>query len=649
MPSGRHEQSFHATQTGSFAVSESMLNGRTPRTFQTEGRTPSLSEMSPWSLGTSVWGRSKSSVKTPRGAIVVALCLVGLGVSVASLVMPFPPWVPRPDEISLVLFTLCGFAFLLGGLFISLWHPKNRIGVLMMAASFAWFSENLLRIDSNITFTVAAFSYILYLAIIEHIFIVFPYGYMRSATDHVLVIANYCWCLGLNALGMLVWDSTRDDCFNGGCPRNLLEIYRSSALNLAIGRVLCDGSCLLMTGTLFLVAFRWRQATVATRRIMTPMALGAIPVAASTLIDQGVQYGTAWPSDLWSQPGQWLLVAVPLSVLLGLLRLRLGHAALTELVVQLSALPQGESLETLRQLLRKTMHDPTADFGHRYSEGAPLINTDGHVINLAMARSTHGVHELEDAGGTVYGVLLYDPILDQDPRLVRAVVEAVKFAVQNKRLEAERQARLKEIQALTVRMVAAADTERRRIERNLHDGGQQTLLALGILLARCHKKARDGDLSTLPELLSNASEMTRSVVDELRDFCRGMHPTILSEAGLEAALESLQHRSPLDVSLDLLLPERLPALAETTAYFVASEALANATKHAHANVVTIRAVIESAELVVEIKDDGMGGATFHDGGGLQGLADRVAAVHGQFQVHSLAGDGTRMTVRIPCA
>ena len=103
------------------------------------------------------------------------------------------------------------------------------------------------------------------------------------------------------------------------------------------------------------------------------------------------------------------------------------------------------------------------------------------------------------------------------------------------------------------------------------------------------------------------------------------------------------------MSFDLLLPERLPALVETTAYFVASEALANATKHAHANIVTVRSVIEGAELVVEIKDDGVGGATFHDGGGLQGLADRVAAVHGQFQVYSPAGDGTRMTARIPCA
>jgi signal transduction histidine kinase len=649
MPSGRHEQPFYAIQTGSFAVSESTLNGRTPRTFQTEGRTPPVSEMSLWSLDTSLWTRSKNSVKTPRGATVVALFLVGLGVSVASLVMPFPPWIRRPDETSLVLFTSCGFAFLLGGLFISLWHPNNRIGRLMTAASFAWFSVNLNCVDSNIAFTIGSFSYILYLAIIEHMFIVFPYGYLRSATDRALVIAIYCWCLGLNALAMLVWDSAHYDCFNGGCPRNLFEIYPDPALNMAMGRVLCDGTCLLMAGTLFLVAFRWRQATVATRRIMTPVALGAIPVAASTLIDQGIQYGTPWPIDLWSQPGQWLLLAVPVSILLGLLRLRLGHAALAELVVQLNTLPQGEPWEKLRQLLRKTMRDPTVDFGHRHSKDAPLINADGHVIDLAMARSTQGIQELEDADGTVHSVLLYDPILDQDPRLVRAVVEAVKYTVQNERLEAERQARLKEIQELTVRMVTAADTERRRIERNLHDGSQQTLLALEILLARCHKKASDGDLSTLPELLSNASEMTSSVVDGLRDFCRGMHPTILSEAGLEAALESLQQRSPLDVSLDLLLPERLPALAETTAYFVASEALANATKHAHANVVTIRAAIEATELVVEIRDDGVGGATFHDGGGLQGLADRVAAVHGQFQVYSPAGDGTGMIVRIPCA
>ena len=220
--------------------------------------------------------------------------------------------------------------------------------------------------------------------------------------------------------------------------------------------------------------------------------------------------------------------------------------------------------------------------------------------------------------------------------------------IENERLHAEVRAQLEEVRASRARIVEFGDAERRRVERNLHDGAQQRLvnisLALGIARSQVPATA-DGELAAA---LDEAAAELRLALAELRELARGIHPVILSEAGLGPALASLAERSPIPVTVTAAPPGRFPPQVEETAYYVASEALANAAKHARATAVSISARRLDGDLLVEVGDDGVGGAD-PDGSGLRGLADRVAALDGRLHVHSPPGEGTRIAAELPCA
>jgi signal transduction histidine kinase len=199
-----------------------------------------------------------------------------------------------------------------------------------------------------------------------------------------------------------------------------------------------------------------------------------------------------------------------------------------------------------------------------------------------------------------------------------------------------------------VRIVTTADEERRRIERDIHDGAQQRLVALAVQLRSAQQRLKDNSDPEVDRLLAATVEELKVAVEELRELARGVHPAILTEDGLAAALESLVSRTPFPVDLDAA-EGRLPAQVEATAYFVACEALANVIKHAQASTATVRTVRRNGLLVVEIADDGIGGAVAQNGSGLRGLADRVEALGGRLRVESPATGGTRIVGEIPCA
>jgi signal transduction histidine kinase len=206
---------------------------------------------------------------------------------------------------------------------------------------------------------------------------------------------------------------------------------------------------------------------------------------------------------------------------------------------------------------------------------------------------------------------------------------------------------IEELRTSRQRLVTAQDEERRRLERDLHDGAQQRLVAisLGLRMARGLVDAEED--AALGERLDQASEELTRALGELREFARGIHPAILTERGLVPALHSLAERSTVPATVDANLEARLPAPVEATAYFVVSEALANVAKYSKATAVSVRAGATDGVLAVEVIDDGIGGADPSRGSGLRGLADRVAAVDGTLKVESPPGKGTRLTVRIP--
>jgi signal transduction histidine kinase len=204
-----------------------------------------------------------------------------------------------------------------------------------------------------------------------------------------------------------------------------------------------------------------------------------------------------------------------------------------------------------------------------------------------------------------------------------------------------------ELRASRLRIVEASDTERRRLERNLHDGAQARLVGLAMLLGHARRSA-DADPAAVPELLDRSLAELRTTLSELRELARGIHPAILTEKGLDAALYALASRAPVPVTLDSDGDGRLPEAVEVAAYFAVSEAIANVAKYARATEANVAVHRVNGCLTVDISDDGVGGADAAKGSGLRGLADRIAALDGTLTVDSPPGRGTRLHVEIPC-
>jgi signal transduction histidine kinase len=254
---------------------------------------------------------------------------------------------------------------------------------------------------------------------------------------------------------------------------------------------------------------------------------------------------------------------------------------------------------------------------------------------------------LVERDGRRLAALIHDPALD--PELVRAASAAAAMALENASLQAEIRAQLEEVRASRARIVHAADEERRRLERDLHDGAQQRLLTLAFAL-RSARRRLDADADpALTDVLRAADDELRQAMAELRDLAHGIHPAILTEEGLGPAIESLAERSAVPVRVDGLPTERMSPEVEAAAFFLVSEALANAAKHAGGSPPRVRARIANGSLLVEVRDDGLGDADPARGSGLRGLQDRVAAVGGVLTIESPPGVGTRLSARIPCA
>ena len=205
-----------------------------------------------------------------------------------------------------------------------------------------------------------------------------------------------------------------------------------------------------------------------------------------------------------------------------------------------------------------------------------------------------------------------------------------------------------ELAASRARLVEASDEARRQIERDLHDGAQQRLVVTALELSMLDRHL-DRDPRAAREMLSRAREQLACGLSELRDLARGIHPTLLTERGLEAALAALAQRAPLPVELRAEVPDRLDPTIEAAAYFLVSEALTNVAKHARADRVSVEIAAADGTLEVTVADDGAGGADAANGSGLRGLVDRVTAIGGRLDVSSPSGRGTRLTARLPAS
>jgi signal transduction histidine kinase len=226
------------------------------------------------------------------------------------------------------------------------------------------------------------------------------------------------------------------------------------------------------------------------------------------------------------------------------------------------------------------------------------------------------------------------------------VTAAAGLALENARLHAELRARLEELRGSRARVIEAGQKERQRLERNLHDGAQQRLIALSLQLGVLDEQLDD------PEARRRIGQARREIatsLEELREIAQGIHPAVVSGHGLEVALEQLAARAPVAVRLSVEIDGRLPEPLEVAAYYLVSESLANIGKYALASCATVEVRRQNGQVVVEVRDDGIGGADTERGSGLRGLADRVEALEGRLRIWSPSGGGTRVRAEIPCA
>jgi signal transduction histidine kinase len=539
------------------------------------------------------------------------------------------------------------WAFLVAGLVAWSRRPENRLGPLLAAAGIALLLRQLRYGNDPLVFTVFfALGEVSY-AMVAHSVLAYPSGRVIGRPERALMKVGYASMLLFPLAILLVYDGSEPLRFMNPAPReSLLLVWPNGELAVQLQKafvVFVWG--LLATLFIGLNLRRLARATPRARRILAPLLLASIVFALRAVFEGVFTFAERPSENLYIYLFWWQVVgfvALPLALLAGMLRARLARAGVAELVLELERAPPHD----LGRALARTLGDPTLELALWLPERKEYVDGQGRPLTLPEDGAGRTVTILEHEGEPV-AALVHDTTLVDEPELLRASGAAARLALENARLHAEMRAQLVEVQESRVRIVAAADEERRRIERDLHDGAQQRLVALALELRGAQRRLGVRADPELDLVLAEAVDELKVAVDELRELARGVHPAILTEDGLAAALESLVSRTPLPVSLDVS-EGRFPAHVEATAYFVACEALANIVKHARASRALVTAVTRNGVLVVQVEDDGVGGAHADGGTGLRGLADRVEALGGRLVVVSPAGGGTRIIGEIPC-
>jgi signal transduction histidine kinase len=298
----------------------------------------------------------------------------------------------------------------------------------------------------------------------------------------------------------------------------------------------------------------------------------------------------------------------------------------------------------VRELLAESLGDHSVAIAYWLPDREMFVDESGQRVELPDPTSGRAWTAVERDGRPV-AAIVHDAALETTSELVQAAAAASSLAIDNEVLKADLRARVEELRVSRLRIVEATDAARRRIERDLHDGAQQQLVALALELRILRGRAQDRD--DLVRLVDGLSERLSSALAELRELARGIHPTILTDQGLAPAIDALADRTPVAVRAEVDVIARLPEPVEAAAYFVVAEALTNVVKYAQASRVAVDVRQENGAVLVDVADDGIGGVDVTAGSGLRGLRDRLAAVDGSMDIDSPPGGGTRLSARIP--
>jgi signal transduction histidine kinase len=533
---------------------------------------------------------------------------------------------------------VAGCTFVAGGIVGWLRRPSNRTGLLMTAAGFALLGSSLEQADQALPFTIGLVIGPLPAAILAHLILAFPDGRLHSRTERLVVGAAY---LDATVVQVLMLMFMGFEHVNGcPCPSNLLFVRDRGQLHSALMAAQRYVGLALAVWIGVLLVRRWRAASAPMRRAVVPLfSAGSLTLAllAAAVLTTGTSPEL---SRAFSAAEQVALATVPLAFLLGLFNERLARVGVSDLIVELGGLSEPGKL---RNALARALGDPSLELAYWIPESGSYVGIDGRPATVEASEG-RTVTVLE-RGGRRVAALVHDPALGEQRELLDAVAAAAGLALENERLQAELRAQLEELRASRMRIVEAGDNERRRLERNLHDGAQQRLVALSVALGLAHSKL-ERDPETAAGLLASAREELKTGLSELRELARGLHPAIRGR-GLEVALAGLAERSPVPVDVVFEQGEGPGETVEAAAYYVVSEALTNVARYAKAERARVHVASVSDGLRIDVVDDGIGGANLRAGSGLQGLRDRVEAIGGRLELESPPGGGTRVTAFLP--
>jgi signal transduction histidine kinase len=483
-------------------------------------------------------------------------------------------------------------------------RPESRSGALLAATGFCWFFGNFATTGFGPVEWLGAHAVYVYRGPLVHLLVTYPSGRLSSRLDWVSVAVGY-----VAAVVTPVW-------------RSEIATIVLAALLVAV----CARSYL--------------QAAGAARRARL-LALRAAAVLGLVLA-AGAAARLALPAGEASEPSllalEVTLCAVAGVLLAGLVAPSWERAEVTDLVVELGESRSG----TLRDELARALGDPTLDVGYWLPNAGAYVDAEGRPVALPGPDSDRSVTLIEGEG-TPVAALVHDRAVLDDPGLQEAVSSAALLAAANARHRAEVRAQVEELRASRRRILDVADEERSRLERRLGEGAQDRLERLAERLRQVRLSAHSDAGAQRVDRIE--AQLARTL-EELLRLAHGLHPHVLTEAGLAGALASLAEQAPVPV--EIVVPAApLPADVEAVAYFLCSEALANVAKHASASRVAISVTSGDGRVRIEIEDDGLGGADPAHGTGLQGLVDRVEAIGGTLYVASPTGAGTRLAAEIP--
>jgi signal transduction histidine kinase len=547
----------------------------------------------------------------------------------------------------LILDTSFGLVFVVAGLVAWQRRPELPYGALLILCGVLWFVGSYAPTGAA-PYSALGFAFERYYdVVLAGIVLTFAAGALSGAGRVALVV-----------LGAAYLTRTASRLFVGcECMTNPTAVVDDPLLferaQVATSAVIAVSAVAVAV----LAIMRPLRESAAVRRVLLPVAVAGAVAALGAAFDAVdlITFVTTGDGLLrfaepWREVATWMIlfvsvVLVPVGYLLGVFRLRVRHGALGPLALELDRKPGPDDLQTA---LRQALGDPSAELLVWDRAHSVWLDARRRPVAAPVEEPPRAVTSVECDGQAIAAVV-HDRALREDPGLLAATVALLRLALDNERLAAEVGEQLDQVRASRARLIEASEAERRRIERDLHDGAQQRLIAVALALdeARVEASQLATDAPFVKRLHDTADELM-AAIEELRELARGIHPAVLTEDGLRVAVSSLARRAAVPVDVDITFNDRLPAAVEATAYYVVAESLANITRHARARSATIRMAHDNGHLDIDISDDGDGGADASRGSGLRGLADRLDAISGTLRIDSPPQGGTRLRAEIPC-